>query len=68
MIVENFNSRNRFFLFSLISSFIPGKMIATLDLGESSIISVNGFGLLSIVRNRRLSQFSIFLTNDEFMQ
>lgn len=66
MIVENFNSRNRFFLFSLISSFIPGKMIATL--GESSIISVNGFGLLSMVRSGRLSQFSIFFTNDEFVQ
>lgn len=66
MIVENFNSRNRFFLFSLISSFIPGKMIVTL--GESSIISVNGFCLLSMVRSGRLSQFSIFLTNDEFVQ
>lgn len=66
MIVENFNSRNRFFLFSLISSFIPGKMIVTV--GESSIISVNGFGLLSMVRSGRLSQFSIFLTNDEFVQ
>ena len=35
MIVENFNSRNRFFLFSLVSSFIPGKMIATLDWGKA---------------------------------
>lgn len=68
MIVENFNSGNNFFLFSLISSFISGEMAATPDLGKNSVISVNGFGLLSMVRDRRLSPLSILLTNNEFVQ
>lgn len=50
MRVENFNPRNRFFLFSWMSSFTPGKMAVPPDLGESSTISINGWDLLSTVR------------------
>lgn len=31
------------------------------------LYSVNGFGVLSMVRNKRLSQLSIFLTNNELV-
>lgn len=47
MIAENFNSRICFSVFFLVSSIISGEMAVSLDFEKSSIISVNGFGLLN---------------------